>query len=81
MNESFQATEFFTNLVPSIGVVLNLLFSIALKKDMDELVQEGKSVKLVHPIVWILSTILSGVLTVAVYWILHRLGSKNQGAS
>jgi len=80
MNESFQATEFFTNLVPSIGVVLNLLFSIALKKDMDELVQEGKSVKLVHPIVWILSTILSGVLTVAVYWILHRLGSKNQGA-
>jgi len=81
MNESFQATEFFTNLVPSIGVVLNLLFSIALKKDMDELVQEGKSVKLVHPIVWILSTILSGVLTVAVYWILHRLGSKNQGES
>ena len=68
----FKTPEVVINFIQSVAVIVNVVFALAVWKDIRSLQRQGKSIQLVHPIIWEIATILLGVITVAVYWIIHH---------
>lgn len=59
-------------LLASLLAVVHFLFARAIRTDGDRLELLGQGTWFVAPVVWSAATLLGGVLTVAVYWLLHH---------
>lgn len=57
----------------ALTLIIHVAFAVAIYNDMDELYNEEREIELVPELIWILATLLSGVLTVGVYWIVHHM--------
>lgn len=47
-------------------------FAVGVKFDAEQREQRGEEVLFVKPLMWGLAALSTGVLAVAVYWLLHR---------
>lgn len=57
----------------ALTLIVHVAFAIAVYNDIDRLIIEEGEIELVPELIWILATLLGGVLTVGVYWIVHHM--------
>ena len=52
--------------------VVHICFTIGVWRDSEELQTAGRRMVLVNDVVWALATLLGGLSTAAIYWVLHH---------
>jgi uncharacterized membrane protein len=64
----------FYSVVAILGVVIHALFALWVYDDACRLVEQSRNPRalVTRPWVWLLSTLIGGLLTMAVYWAIHR---------
>ncbi len=65
--------EFIILVFGALTIIVNVAFAIAIYNDIDKLVLEEREIELVPELIWVLATLIGGVLTVGVYWIVHHM--------
>lgn len=64
-----QTTQF---VLMAITALLHILFAGAIARDAGRLEKQGGHTFLVSGITWAFSTLVGGIATVAIYWLIHR---------
>lgn len=59
-------------LIVAVGVVVHVVFALAVFNDSGALVHEGKKTVLVGPGIWGAATLIGGVFVAAAYWVMHH---------
>ena len=54
------------------GLVVNLLFAVAVNRDAKAQKQKGQKLQLVGPVVWGFATLVGGVVVAGIYWAMHH---------
>lgn len=68
---SYQTTV-IQSLVIGINVVLHIIFAGAVAKDAGELIKTGQKTMLVSGVTWAFATLIGGVITAVMYWLIHH---------
>ena len=71
-NEFGGAGALFVLLVLFLTLIVHVAFALAVLRDANRLSAAGTEPTLVTPIVWALGTLLGGVLSAAIYWLIHH---------
>jgi hypothetical protein len=69
----FEAPFWIVAFVRITWLIINIAFSSGVFADCRKLQAQGRQIRLVNPLVWVLATLLGGVLTAGVYWLVHHL--------
>lgn len=67
-----EQAEAINYLIVSINAVLHVIFAGAVARDGGELVKTGQKTVLVSGITWAFATLIGGVVTAAIYWLIHH---------
>ncbi|MGA2802411.1 MAG: hypothetical protein ABSE97_08615 [Verrucomicrobiota bacterium] len=69
----FHTSLWVVALVNITVAVIHIAFACGVYADTRKLQQNGKRIYLVHPLFWVLATILGGVISAGIYWLVHHL--------
>ena len=58
----------------AVNVILHLLFSAGIAKDVGFFNSRGIQTRFVSGMTWVLATLLGGVMVVVIYWFIHHSG-------
>jgi hypothetical protein len=76
--DAFEAPLWVVAVSRVAWVVIHVAFASAVYADIRKLQAGAMRIRLIHPFLWVLATVLGGVLTVGVYWIVHNLPSNDR---
>ena len=62
----------FQLLLILVGAILHIIFAGAVAKDAADLVKNGVKPILVSSYTWAFATLIGGVFTATIYWVLHH---------
>jgi hypothetical protein len=68
----FNILRSFVELLPILTILLHFILALMVLQDARELYAEGKTVAFIPPYVWILATLLGGIVPAALYWVINR---------
>jgi hypothetical protein len=75
----FEAPYWIVAGVRIVWLIISIAFASGVFADCRKLQAQGRQVRLVPPLVWVLATLLGGVLTAGVYWLVHHLRFEDNG--
>jgi len=64
-------TVFWGVVVAVLGILVNIVFAIAVYRDAVRL-DRTRTLIIVGPVIWGIATLLGGVVTAAIYWAMHH---------
>jgi hypothetical protein len=62
-----------------LTLVVHVAFAGAVWSDANELQQGGKGPALVGPIIWTLATLVGGLVSAGIYWVMHHSTLSRRG--
>lgn len=62
----------FQLLLILVGAILNIIFAGAVARDAADLAKNGIKTILVNSYTWAFATLIGGVVTATIYWVLHH---------
>lgn len=80
MQEFFEISRAISSVIGVLSLILNCILAYAVNQDAQRLCRMPSHLFLVGPIIWSLLTLVSGVVGLAIYWLVHysSLASSSQ---
>ncbi|MGJ3493908.1 hypothetical protein PsalN5692_00163 [Piscirickettsia salmonis] len=72
LNQISASAAHFSQILFYVNVILHFLFAAAIARDAGNLHKRGLPTQLVSGFVWAFATLLGGVWTALIYWLMHH---------